>query len=105
MQYQFTIGVGQDAEGEPLADKAVKVEEALQRACRVFGGCSLQHCEGIWRSEGGSVAREPAICLVVNVSSGKERPGQAEEFAAGLRELFRQSCVAVAELPCSFKLV
>ncbi len=95
MRYTFTVGVGEDRDGNTITDVEIKVRCVIRELSKKFGGATTIHGTGGWINE-NKLITEPCVVFIVEGEAGDIGNEQINNVAIFLRDLFRQTCVVVS---------
>ena len=104
----FGIGIGEDRNGDPLADIKARTSHALRVVADAFGGVVATRGQGAWlEPASGRLITEDSLILMADIIDVDPTGGpreqsvriQADKVADTLRQIFYQTAVRVTILP------
>lgn len=94
MIYRITVGVGRDADGEPVRFVEEKLQTVKPYLARVFGGFTLYRATGGWMN-GGEYVEELSLVFELAPQFLGWEEDMVKQASELLRVMFRQKCVVV----------
>lgn len=101
---EFGFGAGEDRQGIPLdqANVGLVVNEIVETASRLFGGCFLTRGRGGWINPAGILVTEPGYVLTVYTNFSHTRD-DAMKLIATIKRLLNQEAVIFSHQPVSWE--